>query len=136
VAKGKHGICNIYQSWDEASEFVLGVPGALVQKFNTREEALEFLASHQQVSEGEKSTSTPNNETADVNLIRPSKNQEIVDAKNYRPPMALTGPDPSVKKSDEVFGLDLGSELDLRAALLPRSYQMEFPKDWPMRWST
>jgi hypothetical protein len=45
--------------------------------------------------------------------------QVNADDKNYRPPMALTGPDPSAKKSDEVFGLDLGSELDLRAALLP-----------------
>jgi hypothetical protein len=33
--------------------------------------------------------------------------------------MVLTGPDPSAKKSDEVFGVDLGSEIDLRAALLP-----------------
>jgi hypothetical protein len=33
--------------------------------------------------------------------------------------MVLTGPDPSAKKSDEVFGVDLGSEVDLRSALLP-----------------
>jgi hypothetical protein len=33
--------------------------------------------------------------------------------------MVLTGPDPSAKKSDKDFGLDLGSELDLRATLLP-----------------
>jgi hypothetical protein len=33
--------------------------------------------------------------------------------------MVLTGPDPSAKKSDEVFEVDLGSELDLRAASLP-----------------
>jgi hypothetical protein len=27
VAKGKHGICNIFQSWEEASEIFLGIPG-------------------------------------------------------------------------------------------------------------
>jgi hypothetical protein len=123
VAKGKHGICNIFQSWEEASEFFLGVPGALVQKFKTRAEALEFLESNQQASDGGKTSSSPSNpqstmETPDTPRNPPVK-QASVDDKNYRPPMALTGPDPSAKKSDEVFGLDLGSELDLRAALLP-----------------
>ena len=33
--------------------------------------------------------------------------------------MKLTGPDPSAKKSDEVFGADLGSEMESRSALLP-----------------
>ena len=41
--------------------------------------------------------------------------------KDYIPPLVLAGPDPSTKQSDEnkVFGLDLGSEWELRAALLP-----------------
>ena len=37
----------------------------------------------------------------------------------YRPPMLLAGPDPSLKKDDEFFGIDLGSELELREALCP-----------------
>ena len=42
----------------------------------------------------------------------------VVDAQNYRPPMVfLTGPDPSSKKSNKVFGVNLGSEMNLRAAL-------------------
>lgn len=123
VAKGKHGISNIFQSWEEASEVFLGVPGALVQKFKTRVEALEFLEANQQVSGGDVPLSSPNIlppevERNNVNS-NPTAHQLKADAKNYRPPMALTGPDPSMKKNDEVFGLDLGSELDLRAALLP-----------------
>jgi hypothetical protein len=59
VAKGKHGICNIFQSWEEASEFVLGVPGALVQKFKTKGEALAFLESAQQEITGKRTQSAP-----------------------------------------------------------------------------
>ena len=33
--------------------------------------------------------------------------------------MVLICPDPLPKKSDEVFGVDFGSEMDLRLALLP-----------------
>ena len=106
VAKGKHGVSNIFKSWEEASEFFLGIPGATVQKFKTRGEALTFLESSQHQN-------PPPSETP------PAEAPTAVDAKDYRPPMILTGPDPSAKKSDEVFGLDLGSELDLRAALLP-----------------
>jgi hypothetical protein len=115
VAKGKHGICNIFQSWEEAWEFFLGIPGALVQKFKTREEALEFLGSHQ--SSPEETRTTPDVIPSRMNTS--GSNYERPDAKNYRPPMVLTGPDPSAKKSDEVFGVDLGSEVDLRPALLP-----------------
>ena len=39
--------------------------------------------------------------------------------KDYIPPVVLAGPDPSTKQGDKVFGLDLGSEWELRAALLP-----------------
>jgi hypothetical protein len=125
VAKGKHGICNIFQSWEEASEFFLGVPGALVQKFQTRGEVLEFLESHQHEAAEERTRPSPRvrqppMEGTDTNHPLPLEiNPRRGDAKNYRPPMVLTGPDPSAKKSDEVFGLDLGSELDLRATLLP-----------------
>ena len=38
--------------------------------------------------------------------------------KDYIPPLVLAGPNPSTKQSDKVFGLDLGFEWELRAALL------------------
>jgi hypothetical protein len=33
--------------------------------------------------------------------------------------MVLLGPDPLVKKDDEIFRIDLGSKMDLRTALSP-----------------
>jgi hypothetical protein len=107
VAKGKHGICNIFKSWEEASEVFLGVPGAIVQKFKTWGEALEFLESNQQASEGEKTSSSPNirqpNAVERINLnCNHSMERASADNKNHRPPMALGGPDPSEMKSDKV----------------------------------
>jgi hypothetical protein len=142
VAKGKHGICNIFQSWEEASEFVLGVPGALVQKFKTKGEALAFLESNQQGGTGKRTQSAPaptppvRSEDEAATNINPSDLRQSSDAENYRPPMVLTGPDPSTKKSDEVFGLDLGSEMDLRGALLPPELPDGVAKArvWQMRW--
>jgi viroplasmin and RNaseH domain-containing protein len=121
VANGKHGVCNIFNSWEEASEFVLGTSGALVEKFNTRGAALAFLGSNPQLSNEEMTTSPSDTEPKVVkkNTQRNSPGALTGDGPNYRPPMVLTGPDPSAKKSDEVFGVDLGSEVDLRAALLP-----------------
>jgi hypothetical protein len=122
VAKGKHGISNVFQSWEAASEVFLGVTGAVVQKFKTRGEALEFLTSyHRDGSKGEEPSSSPNIRQPNVERTNrnPPMERVTVDDKNYRPPMALAGPDPSTKQSDKVFGLDLGSEWDLREALLP-----------------
>jgi len=123
VANGKHGICNVFQSWEEASEVFLGVPGAVVQKFRTRGEALGFLESHHQATEGEEPRSSPNIRQPNVERTHldrtPSRGRVTINDKNYRPPMALAGPDPSMKESDKVFGLELGSEWDLRKALLP-----------------
>ena len=45
VVNGKHGVCNVFMSWSEASKFFLGSPGALVEKFATPVEALAFLSS-------------------------------------------------------------------------------------------
>jgi hypothetical protein len=126
VAKGKHGVCNLFQSWEEASEYFLGVPGAIVQKFGTRGEALTFLEDHQSTnseaqmdSPSEDRVPQPRRPNNVLRSQRPVATPRQKEMDNYRPPMVLTGPDPSAKKNDEVFGVDLGSEMDLRAALLP-----------------
>jgi hypothetical protein len=59
IAKGKHGVCNLSKSWEETSEFFLGVPGALVQKFGTRGEALSFLEDHQPANPEERTSVVP-----------------------------------------------------------------------------
>jgi hypothetical protein len=123
VAKGKDGISNVFQSWEAASESFLGVPGAIAQKFKTRGEAFEFLASHHRGNEGAGPTLSPNPREPwmeRTNLNRnPPMEQVTTDSRNYRPPMALAGPDPSTKQGDKVFGLDLSSEWELRKAILP-----------------
>jgi hypothetical protein len=91
------------------------VPGALVQKFKMRGKALAFLEFIQQVNDGEDIHSSPNPTISEPERAEPNRNpsnpQKTVDAENYQPPMVLTGLDPSAKKSDEVFGLDLGTRL-------------------------
>lgn len=120
VAKGKHGICNVFESWEAASEVFLGVPGAVVQKFRTRAEALEFLESfHKGSSEGEEPSISPNPRPPNLERTSQDHHPKVQGDQGYIPPLVLAGPDPSTKQSDKVFGLDLGSEWELRAALLP-----------------
>ena len=115
VVNGRHGVCNIFKTWEEASEFVLGYPGALVEKFKTRGEAMAFLDRHKVRLDGREVISPSNEVLPDDEATKPKATGDP----EYLPPMILIGPDPSAKKSDEVFGVDLGSEMDLRASLLP-----------------
>lgn len=115
VVNGRHGVWNIFKTWEEASEFVLGYPGALVEKFKTRGEAMAFLDRHKIRLDGKEVVSPSTEVLLDDGAPKP----KVTGEPDYLPPMVLIGPDPSAKKSDEVFGVDLGSEMDLRASLLP-----------------
>ena len=65
----------------------------------------------------DKEVDTPStNFRADLGAPKP---KAAAGAQNYRPPMILTDSDPTTKKSNIVFGVDLGSEMDLRATLVP-----------------
>jgi hypothetical protein len=107
LAKGKHGVCKIFKLQEEASKFVLGTAGSLVHKFKTRGEALAFLESTHQLSEVSQSNLQPN-----LNKIKNNRNSSETaktrNMENCRPLLVLTGPEPLAKKSDEVFGTDLG----------------------------
>ena len=118
TVNGRHGVWSIFKSWKEASEFFLGSPGALLEKFETQGEALAFLEHHHHVGD-EEVVASPSGLRPKLGKHKP----EIpVDAQDHRrrPPMVLTGPiNPSAKKSDEVFGADLGSKMELSALLPP-----------------
>ena len=66
VANGRHGVSNIFKSWEEASEFFLGSPGALVEKFKTRDEALAFLENHQRLPEDKGAVTSPTSPQLEV----------------------------------------------------------------------
>jgi viroplasmin and RNaseH domain-containing protein len=145
VSDGKAG-SDIYSTWEEAGTNYLGVSGAKVKKFRSYEDAEAFIGrytidhpfSEAEIEEGDTETvkkkGEPKGDGAPYQMgfhsaggYRPGYGlsgteplaKDTAYQGGYRPPMVLSGPDPSVKKDDEIFGIDLGSEMDLRTALSP-----------------
>ena len=112
VVNGRHGVWNIFRSWEEVSKFVLGYPGALVEKFKTRGKAMAFWDCHKIRLDG-KEVITPSNKFRTDDEAPKTK---VTGDPDYLPPMILIGRDPSAKKSNEVFGVHLGSEMDSRGS--------------------
>jgi hypothetical protein len=125
VASGRNGASNVFPSWAEASVEVVGVSGAIVKKFREFEDAMEFINDFQtsQAPNRNKMTPAPRADPPNRMMhhyeVGNGPHQMLEGEKGYRPPMLLSGPDPSAKKEDEVFLQDIGSEVELREGLAP-----------------
>jgi hypothetical protein len=132
VAKGKGGASGIYDSWAEASVMVNGISGAIYRKFREYEDAWDFVQKYLLQQAG---SSGPPVQGVEPSVPLPvaateapsfpmgsavSPRDAMISAGNsLLPLLELAGPDPSTKKEDELFGVDMGSEIDLRTGLCP-----------------
>jgi hypothetical protein len=112
---------------------VIGVSGSIVKKFREFEEVVNFIALFKQTSQPQAVAMAPSpasdshpresqylDMTIQIQSQGASKCQPREGDLGYRPPMVLAGPDPSVKKDEEAFLLDLrSSETELRKKLSP-----------------
>lgn len=115
VAQGRRGAFGVYPTWAEATFLVTGVPGAVHGKFATVTEAMDFVERYRRLmSLDEAGVADPTPVVAPIFNPLPGAPPPVA-----RPPLSLSGPDPSMKKEDELFGIDIGSEVELQAALSP-----------------
>jgi hypothetical protein len=128
VINGRDGVNAVFADWvGGASEYVTGVPGATVKKYSNYSDAMERVEQHVRA---EKERSRP----ARVPYVpygeadAPSFKSQVKSKMN-RPPLMLYGSDdPSAKDEDAVFGVDIGSEIELREGLCPPGLPAELAR--------
>ena len=139
VAKGKDGASGIYDSWAEASVMVNGVSGAIFRKFRDYEDAWDFVQRYlDRIAANQTISADKNKPAAEIPVPipggapvgNPAGSQGPLAAVNsFLPLLELAGPDPSTKKEDELFGIDMGSEVELRDGLCPPGLTGEGKRD-------
>jgi viroplasmin and RNaseH domain-containing protein len=131
VVNSKTHRTGIYPTWGEASAHVTGVSGANAKKFRSYQEAKLYTSGHDEAraeirrEQESKRPSTPVDLTGrtcrvqEAAFVEP-EGRQTGETEGYYPPRELIGVDPSTKKEDEVFGVDIATgEADLRDALCP-----------------
>jgi hypothetical protein len=125
VINGKGGMNSVFPEWiGGAAPYVTGVSGALSKKFNDFNEAWEHVEKHLSTVQRLKDEEEAVIGGADVRRaglsITPPPLTAGPSPMNFpRPPLSLIGPDPSMKKDDELFGFEFGSEVEARDNLCP-----------------
>jgi hypothetical protein len=132
VINGKGGMNSVFPEWiGGAAPYVTGVSGALSKKFNDFNEAWGHVEKHlstvQRLKEVEEvATDGTDVRTAGLSMALPSLTATPPTltaghpSTNFpRPPLSLFGPDQSMKKNDELFGFEFGSEVEARDNLCP-----------------
>jgi hypothetical protein len=123
VINGRNNVNRVFGDAATAQTYVVHVPGATIFKYDDEEEAWAQIERHMKAKadfEGEERTNARDprpmveGRTTVGNLFEAPANPQIA-----YPPLELMGPDPSAKKDDELFGIDLGSEIGLRDKLCP-----------------
>jgi viroplasmin and RNaseH domain-containing protein len=131
VVNSKTNRTGIYPAWGEASVHVTGVSGANAKKFRSYQKANLYTSGHDEAraeirrEQEEKLLPTPmdlnirNCRLQDTSGVKLEARQ-TGETEGYYPPRELIGVDPSTKKEDEVFGVDIATgEADLWDALCP-----------------
>jgi hypothetical protein len=148
VAKGKGGGSGIYDSWAEASVMVNGVSGAIYRKFRDYEDAWNFVQKYldsiaaslgADILGAKKAYEKPTSEPEGPKPAKPPEfpmgiNKSPRDAmreatNSLLPLLELAGPDPSTKKEEEIFGIDMGSEIELRNGISPPGLTADTKRD-------
>jgi hypothetical protein len=116
VINGRNGTNKVFTEWiGGAQDYVTGVPGAAVFKYEERSEAWAQVERHLATQEEfALENETLQGDRTMGGLFETNKPKPLA-----YPPLQLLGTDPSAKKDDEIFGIDIGSELHLREKLSP-----------------
>jgi hypothetical protein len=124
VINGKGGVNSVFPEWiGGAAPYVTGISGALSKKFNDFNAAWEHVESHlatvKRLQDEDQAAMARRNNQGFMNLGVPEVAPSIPGPPIAypRPPLSLIGPDPSVKKEDEIFGFEYGSELETRTKM-------------------
>jgi hypothetical protein len=122
VINGKGGVNSVFSEWiGGAAPYVTGVSGALSKKFSDFNEAWAHVEAHLATVQRLKDEEDAKNRAATKARVLPAiPNLPVIPLKSFpRPPLSLIGPDPSMKKEDELFGFEFGSEMEARDNLCP-----------------
>jgi hypothetical protein len=123
IINGRDGVNAVFADWvGGASEYVTGVPGATVKKYSDYNDAMERVQQHLQAEKG-RTLPLP----APPPPYRGDDEESGLPSFRTRPKTTMSRPslmlygsdDPSAKNEDSVFGIDLGSDIDLREKLCP-----------------
>jgi hypothetical protein len=123
VINGKGGVNSVFPEWiGGAAPYVTGVSGALSKKFSNFNEAWAHVELHVATAKrlGEEEAKVIKAWTeamADLHVDLAKSPAPMV--KYPQPPLSLTGPNPSMKKEDELFEFEYGSEMEVRASMCP-----------------
>jgi hypothetical protein len=127
VTNGRNNTNSVFGDWvGGASEYVTGVPGAAVKKYDSFEKAWEQVQRHIETQ-----VEAPDDQYEGVNRAtraHPGGRLGSDVPVTPHPPVELLGPDPSLKKEEELFEIDLGSEIELRESLCPPGLTREQAK--------
>jgi viroplasmin and RNaseH domain-containing protein len=125
VVNSKTGRTGIYPSWGEASVYVTGISGANAKKFRSYQEARVFTVGHEEARNEIQREHESEMEPGGNFRIRGGGAAEVGGVpdwlkEGYYPPKELVGADPSTKKEEEIFGVDIANgETELRDKLCP-----------------
>ena len=135
VAKGKGGGSGIYDSWAEASLEVNGVSGAIYRKFRDYEDAWEFVQKYLDSLTTSRGADTLSGKKAyedpkckperpkppefPMGIDKSPRDFMREATSSLLPLLELAGSGPSTKKEEEIFGIDMGSEIEPRNGISP-----------------
>jgi len=132
VINGRNNTNQVFEEWiGGAQKFVTGVPGASVFKYEDYGEAWAQVERHlatqaEMELEGEELHNPPSHGGSRTRMGRSMF--EAPEPELVYPPVTLLSPDASAKKDDEIFGIDLGSEIRLREKLCPPGLPRDLAK--------
>jgi hypothetical protein len=130
VINGRDGVNAVFADWvGGASEYVTGVPGATVKKYSDYQDAMDRVEQHVHAEKAfshQAPVAAPPVAHGIAGIPAPKARPK---SRMSRPPLMLYGSDdPSSKNEDEVFGIDLGSEIELREGLCPPGLPAEMAR--------
>jgi hypothetical protein len=131
VVNGRNNTNRVFTEWiGGAQDYVTNVKGACVDRYDDLDEAWAQVDRHVAAQaefalakEVLRISQSQGEGQAMGGLL-----QAAAPPKPCYPPLTLLGADPSAKKDDEVFGIDIGSEIGLREKLCPPGLTREQAK--------
>ena len=122
------GYCGLFNNWPEAAKHTVGVSCATSYGFTTEEEALHYYEACLSSSESSEGTAEMSVASEEIQRLRGgSANLKVKETKlkggdglEGYPPSKLMGPDESIGREEEIFGVDLSvGESELKKVFTP-----------------